>query len=366
MPLLGLMLAALVVYLIYELIMLVLGVIWYMGGWVFGFGAGVLSWWAVNVPLAVIGIVTAAVIAQIVVRAALNATAKGKLRPNAIQAIAIAMSIIVASLAVVGAERLLVAHGHISPIFQSLRRGAEKSSKLYTPPKPVWKKFTLKNWANNGQACGGSLGVGLGLFSGVVLMAVGTVGGAGVIGFKTHERLALRQAARPVDPQLAQVTNALGVTWLAAAISQSDLAELESGLQRWERARDAMLTVKAEMESFAMSDEIDELQILAQQIFGLNQVFLPKREWQSHAQAFTAAFDEIEQHSPVKTALDALGLSRAELNMVSLKKAYRAAAMQHHPDRGGDAGLFVEAQTAYGQLEEYLDRNGEQSCQKAA
>ncbi len=47
MPIVVLILAILVVCLIYILVMLALGMLWYASGWVFGLGAGVLSWWAV-------------------------------------------------------------------------------------------------------------------------------------------------------------------------------------------------------------------------------------------------------------------------------------------------------------------------------
>lgn len=41
-----------------------------------------------------------------------------------------------------------------------------------------------------------------------------------------------------------------------------------------------------------------------------------------------------------------------------VNKAYRALAMQHHPDRGGDADVFNKVQAAYDRVQEAFDLLG--------
>lgn len=47
-----------------------------------------------------------------------------------------------------------------------------------------------------------------------------------------------------------------------------------------------------------------------------------------------------------------LGVSVGEKDWNVIRKAYRALAMAHHPDRGGDAAMFRKIQGAFEILEE--------------
>jgi curved DNA-binding protein CbpA len=46
-------------------------------------------------------------------------------------------------------------------------------------------------------------------------------------------------------------------------------------------------------------------------------------------------------------ALKVLGLDSLPSDPLDLKKAYRHAALQNHPDRGGDPEMFRKVQEAY-------------------
>ena len=48
----------------------------------------------------------------------------------------------------------------------------------------------------------------------------------------------------------------------------------------------------------------------------------------------------------LKGAYSLLGL-RNDANITEINKAYKAAALKHHPDKGGDEEMFKEIQQAY-------------------
>lgn len=58
----------------------------------------------------------------------------------------------------------------------------------------------------------------------------------------------------------------------------------------------------------------------------------------------------------LQQAVDILGLSkeRGNIKIQAVKQAYRKLAMQHHPDRGGDAERFTRINWAFGVLQRVL------------